>query len=299
MAASTKELQRRIRSITSTKKITKAMELVSAAKMRKAVEAVERSKAYAKATWQLAGNIATRFSYEHPLLTSRDVKRAIIVVISGNKGLCGGFNREVTERSFAFAEELKHRGVAVSFVTFGRKSALALASRGATILADFKKDDKVISASDLFPLKNKLTHEFTNGSYDAVYLSYTDFRSALRHVPRVVQLIPLSRGKDEHLGSTHDVSKEITEKDFEYTIEPSPFAALDYLLPRIVEIMLFQGVLESEASEQSARMVAMKNATEAADDMKSFLTLLYNRARQSSITKEIAEISAGRIALNV
>ena len=302
MASGARELQRRIRSIGNTKKITKAMELVSAAKMRKAVEAVSQSKAYAKAIWELAINLSHRVNNKNPFFTPRYVKRATVVVISSNKGLCGGFNRQLTELVAAFGKDLKSKGADVSFITFGRKSAIALSSRGANLTFDFKKEDLVTSASELFPLRDKITSDFSKGESDAIYLSYTDFRSALKHVPVILPLLPIPKRSDPFLGLTHDApnSQGSDEtQNYEYKFEPSPGEVLDEIIPRLVEVTLFQAVLESQACEQSARMIAMKSATEAADEMESFLNLQYNRARQAGITREIAEISAGRIALNV
>ena len=301
MAATTKEIERRIRSIDNTKKITKAMEMVSAAKMRKAVSQVSLTKAYARAAWSLAQSLYARLgnSEEHPLLTVRPIKKVALVAVSANKGLCGTFNRDIINLTLETIETFKKNNIETEVMTYGKKCGVALAARNAKIIADFKKEDIAASVNEVDSIEKLLVDGFLSGTYDACYVIYTDYRSTLKQVPLRVQLLPFTPHPDSNLGEVHEKSddKENEQKIFEESLfEPSREIVLNYIIPRLIKIELYQAVLESNACEHSARMVAMKNANEAAGEMVDYLQLIYNRARQASITQEIAEISAGRIA---
>ncbi len=306
MAVSPKIIKRRIRSVGNTKKITKAMELVSAAKMRKAVARTLASRAYAGTAWELVQRLTMRVDYQHPLLgnklgvdDSEELQqkqgKITVIVISSNRGLCGSFNARIA------TEALKMKDV--EYITMGRKSRDIIRRTGAAIVADFEKKDVTTSITDISPLTRLVMDGFLDGTYSRVYVVYTDFVSSLVQKSRVKQLLPFIAEEDKNLGQIRYGEVELpkgsstSNTSFEYLIEPAPDVVLNDLLPRLVELQLYQSVLESEASEHSARMLAMRNATDAAGDMMQELTLMYNQARQAGITREIAEIAGGKAAL--
>lgn len=313
--AQTKEISRRIKSISSTKKITKAMEMVSAAKMRKAVDAVLKTRTYANLSWETVLHLAevSRSKSEaiHSLLMKKkEIKRVAVVLIVSNRGLCGGFNSAVINK---VKDSIKKHDVATDIILVGKKGAI-LAYQGYNIAAEFPKADLVLSANETNPIARMVVNDFLQNKYDKVMLAYTDFINPVKQIPRVKQLLPVDiESNDDSLGVVGGDDVVGTKKSFieekskqhlqsaefvyEYTFEPSPKEVLDKMIPRLVEIQLYQALLESNAAEHSARMTAMHQATEAANDMVGELTLFYNKARQASITAEIAEISAGANAL--
>jgi len=313
--AKTKEISRRIKSVSNTKKITKAMEMVAAAKMRKAVEAVLKTRTYANLSWEtilhLAKISASHNEIGHPLLTKKnEVKKVALILITSNRGLCGGFNAAIMGKA---KESLKKYDVETDIVLVGRKGSV-MAQQKYNIFAEFPKSDLVLSAAETNPIARMVISDYLSGKYDKVMLAYTDFVSGAKQIPRVKQLLPVDIdatdqflgvvGKDEAVGTSREYIEEKSKEHlqsgeftYEYAFEPSPKEVLDRIVPRLVEVQLYQALLESNASEHSARMTAMHQATESASDMVSELTLFYNKARQSSITAEIAEISAGANAL--
>lgn len=312
--AKTKEISRRIKSISNTKKITRAMEMVEAAKMRKAVEAVLRTRTYANLSWETVLHLSTMAGAKgepmHPFLTKRvETKKAAIILITSNRGLCGGYNTAVINK--AKESIRRHPDVPVEFILVGKKGA-AIYAQNQTVAAEFPKSDLLNDVSEIVPIIKLATGDFLKGKYDKVFVAYTDFISQAKQVPRVKQLLPIDiNAEDEYLGIVGDpkvsVSKKmLTDKEtkhlvpkegFEYIFEPSPSEVLDKIIPRLLEVQIYQALLEANASEHSASMSAMHQATEAANDMVQELTLFYNKARQAGITAEIAEISAGANAL--
>ncbi len=298
MAINTKAINRRIKSVVNTKKITKAMELVSASKMRKAVQAVLASRPYAKMAWSLAGRLEARGEEAHPLMRTRpEVKRTLAVLITSDRGLCGGFNAQVLKTA---AEVVRARAKdSVDFIAVGRRGEQWIRRRNLPLKAAF--EDLVAGgappATKIRPIARMLKNGFTDGTYDEIIVVYTDFVSSVLQKPRSKTLLPLR--KDSDLGEVQGHAETTANEKMagEYLFEPDPRSVLDALLPRIAEAQLYQAVLESLASEHSARMLAMKNATDAASDMIDDLRLTFNQARQAGITQEIAEISAGRAAL--
>lgn len=319
---SSRDIKNRIKSISSTKKITKAMEMVSASKMRKAVEAVLRTRTYANLSWATVLNLSESMSGNnealHPLLAPRqEIKKIGIILITSNRGLCGGFNAAIINQALMSVKKYqKISGVApteTEFVLIGKKGAAVL-NRGQIVAADFPKLDLTSEVKEIVPIASLIIDGYLKKQYDRVMVAYTDFVSSSRQIPRVKQILPIQIDQaDEYLGVVGESSQlgsdrkfiEAKEKKhshegkfiYEYTFEPSPKEVLDQMLPRLIEIQLYQALLESNASEHSARMAAMHQATEAAGDMVSELTLSYNKARQAGITSEIAEISAGANAL--
>ncbi len=312
--AKTKEILRRIKSISNTKKITRAMEMVAAAKMRKAVEAVLRTRTYANLSWgtvlHLSAMAKGANDLRHPLLTSRELtKKVAIILITSNRGMCGGYNAAVINK---VKESIKrHESVPVEYILVGKKGSVVYA-QNQVVAAEFPKSDLVSNSREVVPIVQMAVNDFLNGRYDKVFVAYTDFISPSKQVPRVKQLLPVDiSSDDEYLGIVGDPKVSVTrellsdkeqkhlvpKEGFEYIFEPSPEEVLDKIIPRLLEVQVFQALLEANASEHSARMSAMHQATEAANDMVSELTLFYNKARQAGITAEIAEISAGANAL--
>lgn len=310
--ASTRDIIRRIKSVKNTKKITKAMELVSATKMRRAVEAVLATRSYANLSWLTVLNLAEIAQSNenlHTLLNPRkEMKKVAVILITSNRGLCGGFNSNIINK--AVVSIRKHENVETECIILGKKGAAINYRFGYNLVAEFEKPDVTNEVEEVIPTARLVIKDYLSGKYDKVMLAYTDFVSTVKQVPRVKQLLPIDISqKDEYLGiiggeskvgMTKEVIKEKQKKHFdnnEYIFEPSAREVLNEMIPRLVEIQMFQALLESNASEHSARMMAMRNATDAASDMIDDLTLYYNKARQAAITSEIAEIAGGAAAL--
>ncbi|MFA5247792.1 MAG: ATP synthase F1 subunit gamma [Patescibacteria group bacterium] len=328
--ASTKEIQRRIKSVKNIKKITKAMEMVAAAKMRKTIEAVLRTRSYANLSWMTVLNIAESASSSvlHPLLSKRkEVKRELIILFAANRGLCGSFNAAIVQKAVASIKKHGHeekkltdhlkKEVAheVDFLVVGKKGLIVKSRYNHNIAAEFVKQDVCYEVKEVRPIARIALDDFLSGKYDKVMVAYTDFVNAAKQVPRVKQLLPIDlRAKDDHLGVVGQDPRVGLDKEFVkskeekylgaedghyvFTYEPGETEVLNQLLPRLIEVQLFQALLESNASEHSARMAAMHQATDAADDLSKELSLYYNKARQAGITREISEIVAGVNALN-
>lgn len=285
----TQELTRRIKSVKSTRKVTRAMQMVSAAKMRKSQNATLASRTFAGLAWELIhslGGIALHDDISS-LKQFPDAEKIGIVIISSNRGQVGSFNlnlinkvREIERAEPQLLSEL---------VVMGRKIKESALRMHKPILAEFPKADNTIGVSDIFPLATLLTDAYATGNYRKIVIVYNHFVSTLVQKPTIKQLFPMVI--DE---SALDTTAHTSENTL---YEPSPRDVLKHLLPRIIESQLYQSILENDASEHSARMVMMKNATEAAGDIISDLTLTFNQLRQSKITTELSEITAGKIAL--
>jgi F-type H+-transporting ATPase subunit gamma len=290
------------------------MEMVAAAKMRKAVEAVLHTRTYANLSWETVLHLSAMAhgdgDLSHPLLTKRaDIKKVAIILITSNRGMCGGYNAAILNKAKDSIKQ--HPDVPTEFVLVGKKGA-SIYSQNRVVAAEFPKSDLLYDAKEVVPIVQMMINDFLSGKYDKIFVAYTDFISPAKQIPRVKQLLPVDiESEDEYLGIIGDnkvsVTKEmLTDKEqkhlvpaagFDYIFEPSPKEVLDKMIPRLLEVQIYQALLEANASEHSARMSAMHQATEAATDMVHELTLFYNKARQAGITAEIAEISAGANAL--
>lgn len=277
--------------------------------MRKAVSNVLATRSYSTLAWELVRNLARRTdSQYHPLLETRDpVKKVGMILITSNRGLCGGFNNQIISRVVRFIKQQKEEvGIEADLVIMGKKGREEMFKQGHTVIAEFKKLDITNMIHEIRPLSNLIINDYLERKYDKVMIAYTDFVSTLVQKPRVLELLPIERRKeDQYLGQakTGDLEPEKTSEfklqltEFEYLFEPSPDEVLSELLPRLLEMQIYQAILESDASEHSSRMVAMRSASDSAADMIDDLTMMFNKARQSSITAELADISGGRIAL--
>ena len=284
-----KEIRTKIKSVQNTRKITKAMEMVAASKMRKAQERMKAARPYGEKIRRLAANLSHANSeYKHPFLKKMgDIKRVGLVIITTDKGLCGGLNTNVLRIALNSLKEWEGKGVTDIRVTaIGSKGLGFMQRLGAKVvsnvthLGDTPHLDKMIG-----PVKVMLD-AFQAGELDAVYIAYTRFLNTMKQEPVLEQLLPLS---GEQLRQT--------EHGWDYIYEPDASAVIDELLVRYVEALVYQSVAENMASEQSARMVAMKAASDNAGNVINELQLVYNKTRQAAITKEISEIVAGAAAV--
>jgi len=284
-----KEILTKIRSVQNTQKITRAMQMVSTSKMRKTQERMRAARPYADKVRAVMAHLASaNTDLEHPLLARRsEIKRAGIIVVTSDKGLCGGLNANVLKRFYAKVNELQAQGVQVEASALGQKG-LAACQRtkinvvaSAVHLGDVPKMEKLIG-----PL-TVLLNKYAEGELDAVYIVYSRFINTMKQEPALEQLLPLT---EEHMVVEHAHS-------WDYVYEPSASNVMEFLVKRYLESVVYQAVAENMASEQAARMVAMKAATDNAGNAIKQLRLVYNKSRQAAITKELSEIVAGAAAV--
>lgn len=297
--ASAREVKNRIRSIKNIGQITRALEAVSASRVRRSQARVLASRAYAEKAWEILLNVqstATRGVPLHPLLTAREEpKNAVIILITSDRGQAGAFNSNIIRVARRFAERIPED---VRYVAVGRKGRDSLIRIRENIIAEFPNPSDT-SLATISPVARLVTDEFLSGAVDEVFVAYTDFINMLTQRPRVLRLLPLSPYEtDDQVASEY--VKEIPHvsagtSDYEY--EPDAAAILDEIVPRFTILQLYQAVLESQASEHSARMVAMRNASDNAEGLVEDYTLVYNKARQAGITSEILDIVGGAEAL--
>ena len=287
--AAGKEIRGKIKSVENTKKITKAMEMVAASKMRKAQDRMRAARPYADKVRQITGNLSrANPEYTHPFMQSNDAKTTGFVVVTTDKGLCGGLNTNVLRAVTNQFKDLQAKGQSIEVVAIGNKGLGFMNRVGAkvvssvTALGDTPHLEKLIG-----PVK-VLLDAYTEGRISAVYLCYTKFINTMKQESVVEQLLPLSSA---------ELKQDKHGRDWDYLYEPDAPAVIDELLVRYVEALVYQAVAENMASEQSARMVAMKAATDNAGNVINELKLVYNKTRQAGITKELSEIVAGAAAV--
>ena len=295
---STREIRRRIRSVQNISQVTRAMQMVAASKMRRAQEQVLATRPYTEKAWQILSNLAAQRGVDetvHPLLQARgEIQTVGMVLVTADKGLCGSYNHNMIQQAVRFIKEMPYP---VELITVGKRGRDFMWRFGQTIVSEFSDLPPQPGILDITPIARAAVDGFISGRFDAVYLAHTDFINTLRQRPAIWQLLPI---QPLDLGVT-PVSEHRGEAGHselvEYIYEPDPHTILDTVLPRFTELQIYQAVLESLASEHSARMVAMRNATENANELLDDLTLTYNRARQESITKEMLDIAGGAEAL--
>lgn len=296
--ATAREIQKRIRSVKNIAQITRALEAVSASKVRRAQARVLASRAFAEKAWEILLNVQSMGGGAalHPLLTERaEINNVMIVLVTSNRGLAGAFNTNIIRVAQRFGERL---GKPVQYVTVGRKGRDSLIRAQRNVVAEFIIPDNP-SISDLTPVNRLAIDAFLSGEVDDVYIAYTDFINTLTQRPVVLGWLPLVPHQVEDQVAAEFVKDvpQVSSTGADYEYEPSPEAILDEIVPRFTELQLYQAVLESQASEHSARMVAMRNASDNATSLASDLTLVYNKARQAGITAEILDIVGGTEAL--
>ncbi len=299
MALNTKIIKRRIKSVGSTKKITKAMEMISAVKMRRAVANVLATRNYASLAWQMLVDVAGKTNVNlHPLLVKRPISKIALILIASNRGLAGGFNSRVLMEANSFLKKFQDTAQNIDIFINGKKARKIYHQFGYNIAAEFEKLDLTLNINEIYPISKMIISDYNENKYDAVFLCYTDYISAIKQIPKIKKLLPLGQEPDSTLGGIGESEATKLKKDeIEFLFEPNPVEVLDTLLPKLIEMQIYQAALESDASEHSARMMAMRNASDAAEEMINELNYNFNKARQAAITQEISEIVSGAAAL--
>ncbi|MFC1640757.1 ATP synthase F1 subunit gamma [Patescibacteria group bacterium] len=303
MSASSKDIRRRIKSATNIQQITKAMETVAATKMRRAQDKAVTGRVYAEKAFLLLQHLSPTLDPKlHSLLKKKNTGRQLVVLIMTDKGLVGGQNTNLVRKMQDFIKDQEAQGRETDVIAIGKKAHDFAEKRDLKIIESYPFEDDINTAF-VSPISSRAMKEYTDGPYDKIIMSYTNFISTLSQKPFIRGILPLTYEKIEDLGDLSDeeakglkiAREEETKETIDYIFEPSTQKVLNDLLPRFVETLVYHNLLEANASEHSARMVAMKNASENAGELIDDLTLTYNRLRQEGITKELAEISAGTI----
>ena len=301
--ATAREIQRRMRSVRNIRQITKAMELIAVTRLRRAQQRVIAARPYSAKLGRMVAEIAAHTTGEadevtsgHPLLDIRETTRVGIVLITSDRGLCGALNGNVIRAAMQHAARETAKGRDVSFIAVGRKALNGLKHAPYKAFADFQGIGDYPSMLKTSPIAHAAIDAFTSGQIDEAVVVYPKFVSTLRQDPTVMPLLPIipaeARNSDPNF-----VPSGGADDQGEFLFEPSPEALLSAILPRFVEVQIYQAILEAIASEFSARMVAMRNATDNATELIKSLQLGYNKARQATITREIIEVSSGAAAL--
>jgi F-type H+-transporting ATPase subunit gamma len=291
--AAGKEIRGKIKSVENTKKITKAMEMVAASKMRKAQERMRSARPYSEKVRNIAANLGkANPEYTHAFMKTNDVKAAGVIVVSTDKGLCGGLNTNVLRAVTTKIRELQGAGTEVQTVAIGNKGLGFLNRIGAPVVSHVTQLGDTPHLDRLIGPVKVLLDQYAEGKLSAVYIAYTKFINTMRQEPTLEVLLPLSAAKMEEESKASG-----GEPGWDYIYEPDAQTVIDDLLLRYVEALVYQAVAENMASEQSARMVAMKAATDNAGSLIGELKLVYNKTRQAAITKELSEIVSGAAAV--
>ncbi|MDC1400903.1 F0F1 ATP synthase subunit gamma [Gammaproteobacteria bacterium] len=286
--ANTKEVRKQIASIKSTQKITAAMEMVAASKIRKTQSEMQLGRPYSEKIKEVISHIATSSSeYSHPFYENREAKKACFIVVSSDKGLCGGLNINLFKNVIQKAAELNNQGVESSFALIGVKAANFFKAVGGNVVANVQKLGDKPDPDMLIGLTKTVLDLHKDNEIDQVYICSNKFVNTMTQQPGVQQLIPLPAIEDDGLTSTH----------WDYIYEPEARELLEGLMTRYIESLIYHAVVENNACEQAAKMLAMKNATENAGDLIKELELLYNNVRQAAITQELSEIVGGAAAV--
>lgn len=310
MASSLRDLRRKMKAIKATKQVTKAMELVAASKMRRAVQNAVLLRKYALTAWTILQKIALNHRGEHPWLVERPVKKVLAILVTGDRGLCGSLNTQLLRSvgNYIAACGSLEGFEKLDFIAIGKKGQQNLSRAQQNVIAAFPALSNHPSFRDVLPVARLALEGFTSGAYDHVVLLYTDFLSALAQEPATKLLLPFSESelrsaivsalpRKRITKEEEEVMRSMTNVSTEYLFEPTESEVLDRILPQLTEMQIYQAILEAAASEHSARMLAMHNATENAADILDDLTLTYNQTRQANITAELAELSGATAAL--
>ena len=285
--AGAKEIRTQISSIKGTQKITSAMEMVAASKMRKAQERRETSRPYAERIRQVVGHVAhANAEYKHTFMTEREVKRVGFIIVSTDRGLCGGLNINLFKKTIESMTQWKERNAEIDLCLIGSKAVGFFRSYGGNVVAATTHIGDSPNIADLIGGVKVMLDKYENGEIDRLYVVHNRFVNTMTQSPEVLQLLPLVPDEDESL-----------KRPWDYIYEPDAKQLLDGLLVRYIESQVFQAVVENNACEQAARMIAMKNATDNAGNLIDELQLVYNKARQAAITQELSEIVSGAAAV--
>ncbi len=286
--ANTKEVRKQIASIKSTRKITSALEMVAASKIKKTQEQMLRGRPYSEKVKDVIGHIANSSSeYDHPFYQEREAKTVCYVIVSSDKGLCGGLNTNLFKKVLVEAAANKEQDVEVSFALIGGKAVTFFGNLGGKILSQVTKMGDKPNPEDLIGFTKVILDEQKKNSIDKVILCSNRFVNTMTQEPTLQQLIPL----------VNEANEGLSAGQWDYIYEPEAKELLDGLLTRYIESLVYQAVIENNACEQAAKMIAMKNATDNAGDLIKELELLYNNVRQAAITQELSEIVGGASAV--
>jgi len=282
-----KEVRTKIASIKSTQKITSAMEMVAASKMRKAQDRMALGRPYASRIRAVIGHVANASAeYQHTYMQEREVKRVGYILVSTDRGLCGGLNINVFKAAIRDMKSWDDQGVGVDICAVGNKAASFFNNIGGNVVAAVRDLGDKPQAKQLIGSVKVMLDRFADGDIDRLFLVSNEFVNTMTQKPKVEQLLPLKKDEDEQL-----------QHEWDYLYEPEPVELLDGLLTRYIESQVYQAVVENKACEQAARMIAMKSATDNAGELIDALQLVYNKARQAAITQELSEIVGGAAAV--
>lgn len=282
---STREIRRRIRGVKNIKQVTRAMNMIAAARLRRAQAKAESARPYAERLKEILKDIqASGVGGRHPLLAKRDVKRIGVLLVTSDRGLCGAFNATILREADHF---LRKQTADVGLITVGKKGREHFIARSITIDEHFIQPSRDVRLEELGAISKRVISDYSSGRYDRIYLAFSQFKSVLKSVATVMQLLPIEEKTTAKTATAHAA----------YQFEPEAEELLNTLLPQYVEVLIYRALVESLASEQAARMIAMKAATDSASDMIDNLTRKYNRVRQTSITTQILEVVSGAEAL--
>lgn len=287
--AGAKEIRSKIASIKNTQKITRAMEMVAASKMRKTQERMRASKPYATKIYDVVKHIARATSeYRHPFMTEREIKRVGIIVVTSDRGLCGGLNANLLRETIGTMRTWQQDGKEIDLCIVGRKGQAFFKRVGGNVLASVSNLGDTPKVKDLLGVVKVMLDAFYQGEIDALHVVYNEFVNTMTQTPKTRQLLPLPTAEEDSKTLGHH---------WDYIYEPDAKELLDELLERYIELQVYQAVVENIACEQAAKMIAMKSATDNAGDLIKEFQLAYNKARQAAITQELAEIVGGAAAI--
>lgn len=297
MGLQTKIIKQKIKSVKNIGKITKTMEMVSVSKMKKASERVVKGRPYSFYALELLHRIAGEENLIHPFLNKREADKKLVLIISGNKGLAGSYNANITRMVQKYLQN--NASKKISCITLGKQAEKTAKLLSLDILKSFSDYSEKSTSEDLLPLREILVREFENGDYETVDVIFTEYASSTSYKPHTMQLLPIEEDiYTEALLHRHKNGEVEKKRNAQYGFEPSVLQVLDIVIKELLGQAIFHSFLESVASEHSARMFAMKNANDNAEEMIGDLTLRYNQVRQGAITQELAEIVGGAAAMN-
>lgn len=286
--AGAKEIRSKIASIKNTQKITRAMEMVAASKMRKTQDRMRASKPYASKIYDVVKHIARAASeYRHPFMTPREIKRVGLIVVTSDRGLCGGLNANLLRETIGSMRKWQTEGKEIDLCITGRKGQAFFKRVGGHVIASVDHLGDTPGVKDLLGVVKVMLDAFYNGEIDALHIVYNEFVNTMTQTPTMKQLLPLPTAEEDSKSLGHH---------WDYIYEPDAKELLDALLERYIELQVYQAVVENIACEQAAKMIAMKSATDNAGDLIKEFQLAYNKARQAAITQELAEIVGGAAA---
>ncbi len=308
MSNSLRDLRRKMKGIKSTRQVTKAMELVAASKMRRAVGNAVELRRFALASWHVLLRVSKRNPLAHPALRPRPVRKVLGILYTSDRGLTGSMGTQILKSTSEYIASLKQIPTfeQIEFIALGRRGQQFLARAGQNVIAAFPAFSNHPKLRDVMPIARMASESFDAGTYDHITLIYPDFLSALSQKPTVKVLLPFTDSELKDMVKSLGINPEsvrseaeltVSDNDAQYIFEPSEEAVLTVALAQITELQVYQALLEAVASEHSARMVAMRSATDNATAILDDLTLTYNQTRQANITSELAELSASKAAL--